>query len=259
MTIIDEICQDNTLVMKIGEQNQSFLQNNSGKYLRANSRGMAEFSHTFILRENLLLDTVHWCQSHITLCRSSRDVISFRFSGCIMARYIMKGEIFVAHVHCDEDIEKDCRRDFAIFLKENASDITELQIFQPGASIWNHCTLEQDAPDGMVRCLWGVFTSDWRTYSLLVDWDTFNGKFYLREIVEHFSYGRRMSYYGDLQKFADCNENDFTDSVFDSLRDRLNNFWDSGLYEQTYRYSARSIGATEDRKGYRCPCSCLLI
>lgn len=106
----------------------------------------------------------------------------------------------------------------------------------------------------MVRCLWGVFTLDWRTYSLLVDWDVTNDKYYLREVVEHCSYGRYMAYYGNLLKFADYKEEEFTDSMFDSLRDRLTDFWDSGSYEQTYKYSVRSCEIPDDRKGYRCPC-----
>lgn len=115
------------------------------------SQKNAVFSHPFFLRDYLRLDTVHWCLSYITLCQSSRDVMSFWFSGCIMARNRLRDTIYVAHVHCDKEREYDCRRDFAMFLKEIASDITRLQVFQPGAGIWSHCA--NDIPDGMVRCL----------------------------------------------------------------------------------------------------------
>lgn len=94
---------------------------------------MAVFSHPFFLRDYLRLDTVHWCSSYITLCQSSRDVMNFLFSGYIMARYRLRDTIYVAHVHCDKEREYDCRRDFAMFPKENASDITRLQVFSAGS------------------------------------------------------------------------------------------------------------------------------
>ena len=45
------------------------------------------------------------------------------FSGCVMARYRMKGKIYVAHVHCDKDKKNYFRRDFAMFY-EGKSNVT---------------------------------------------------------------------------------------------------------------------------------------
>ena len=151
--IIDEILRNHMLVKTIWEQSELFQRSNP-KIRRWDESKKAVFSHPFFLRDYLRLDTVHWCLFYITLCQSSRDVMSFWFRGCIMARNRLRDTIYVAHVHCDKEREYDCRRDFAMFLKENASDITRLQVFQPGAgiwSIWSHCA--NDIPDGMVRCL----------------------------------------------------------------------------------------------------------
>lgn len=153
------------------------------------------------------LDVVKFAENAITQWESYRDVISFEFSGCVMAKYMLCGKIYVCHIYC-ADIQhanNDRRWDWRTFVVDKKKEIQSFCMFRPGNEDLDYVRRDVE--------IWGVISEN-RCYSVFVDAE----KRRLLCIKEH-TYGILLDNYYPI---ISCKQliNDYS-----TVSTMWNNFW----------------------------------
>jgi hypothetical protein len=123
------------------------------------------------------LNLLYYQPKKITVCDSiSTDVISAGFNGCLMAKFSVAGQHFVAHVGTSDLKSDDRKYEWFKFLFVNQKNVNLECIFRPG---YNLILNVHD------KCC-GVITSDNECYSIL--YQVRNGVNNIRNIriIRHF-------------------------------------------------------------------------
>lgn len=129
---------------------------------------------------DIRITSVLWEKGKITIypLYDSEDVVSFQFSGCIMAKFKYYNQYYVAHVHVTKD-EEDTRKQWIDFIK-NSLWVTEITMFKPNEGVYAYE-------------IWGVITSNGDCYSI-----GFNCLGTRVIVKKHVSYGNSLSDYQEL-------------------------------------------------------------
>ncbi len=122
--------------------------------------GFKEFGKTIRLpwpNSYFKVDVVIWQEGHITIYPANYDSLSFKFSGCLMARFRIDNLYYIVHIHTSIS-ENDCRKQWTSFLYQFRDRIEELLIFKPGCN----GTIKKG-----LDC-WGLITRTGECYTLEV-------------------------------------------------------------------------------------------
>lgn len=229
MAIIGEILNNHSLV----DQIDKYVCANKAVFREEDSKSCYNWMSLRIGTQERL-DAVLWKQNQVSFIKSKNDIVSFGFSGCIMAKIrFSNGRTECAHVHCDSVSGCDSRKYFAAYLLANSRDISSLHAFRPVCRMPDivHKQFRHQ------RSVWGVITKDDCCYSIVID--KVGQRCFLHKIFEHEPYGHRLTDYSHLLAFQN------TDSSFENCRDDLDAFWKSrGGYERYF--SERFMGEEEE-------------
>lgn len=138
------------------------------------------------------IDAVYDKAGYITLfklSKSTNDVISCKFSGCIMARFKYDDEYYAAHIFTSQEVSIDTK----YIWKELCCDgidsgrITELIMFKPGFGIKANNVI-------------GVITSSGDCYTIVVNNNPSTNEVSLYKIVRHNHYGSKPGIYNVILK-----------------------------------------------------------
>ena len=161
------------------------------------------------------------------------DAISFKFSGCIMARFRIHEVYYVAHIHTDKDQELDCRKAWADFILNNENIIDELIMFKPGSE-------GTGFPTGGCH---GIITRCGQCYTVRIDPYTNQ----CSNIHLHRQTKRRVEDYKEILELA-RNQCDFK-----SMKDGWESYWKWG---RVFHESLSASEAYDHASGNSC---CILI
>lgn len=145
---------------------------------------LIEYSDTVQLSLSTQLDLVFGVPNRISICKSNRDVMSFNFSGCLMAKYKADNISNVAHIHCDSDLKYECRGIFAGFLS-NKVNSNDLLLFRPLCDSYLYIPPEDSYNR---RSVAGIITQENRCYSMVLEYDTTNRRCNLVSVYEHITH-----------------------------------------------------------------------
>lgn len=160
---------------------------------------LIEYSDTVQLSLSTQLDLVFWVPNQISICKSNRDVMSFNFSGCLMAKYKADNISNVAHIHCDSDFKDDCRGNFARFLINNKVNSNDLLLFRPLCDSYLYIPPEDSFNR---RSVAGIITQENRCYSMVLEYDAMNRRCNLVSVYEHITHqSTRDNIYEALMNF----------------------------------------------------------
>ena len=217
MALIDDLLVDPMLV------NQIIVQANASS-LRSQDfdkkHNIFVYSKRISLSSTSALDSVFWDEHNITVCQSNNEVISFNFSGCLMAKTPLTGGNLIFHINCLDYKHPDDRRyDFAKYLLDKKIPCSDLTLFQPICDKWIY---EQEflASDNM-RFVWGVISRNNECYSLIVDLDTNLEKYKLHSIWLHEKNQGNILIYNSLTEFCRFTKENTPNSVFTNLQSVL--------------------------------------
>lgn len=178
------------------------------------------YSKSISLSSTSALDSVFWDEHNITVCQSNNDVISFNFSGCLMAKTPLTGGNLIFHINCLDYKHPDDRRyDFAKYLLDSNISCSDLTLFQPICDKWIY-KQEFLASDNM-RFVWGVISRNNECYSLIVDFDTNLEKYKLHSIWLHEKSQGNILIYNSLTELCRFTKENTPNSVFTNLQSVL--------------------------------------
>lgn len=173
MSIIDAICRDPEVGNLLGQENEKCTSMATYTYSRPPAGAapptlpFPTYGATFRLPRSSGIrasfqpvDVVKWIAGQVTLFKAPGDAVSFDFGGCIMARFLLNGTPYAAHIHTAEPGSKasDQRLAWAQFV--NRYGIRDLVMFQPGAE-----EFEQHGPSRNTL-IWGVITPAQQCYAI---------------------------------------------------------------------------------------------
>lgn len=170
------------------------------------------------------MHVVIWCPEAITtaVLGFGHNTLSFSFSGCCMARYTLNGKWYTAHVHCIEDIQQDCRRDFINYIRDKR--ILNCLIFRPLLSE----DIFHDFQNRRKLLTWGLISKNNHCYTLCLEGDEDKCKFKIICIIQHIdaekqSWNTRLfQYIPNISKGESFNElRQRWDGIFRYERRRL--------------------------------------
>lgn len=188
----------------------------------------SDLHFTYFLNNWVMLSAVIWQPSFVSLIESHYDAISFEFAGCLMARFKMDGRYYAAHIHCDQKHQADSRYAWSNFVNLHRNRISELTIFQPG-----HCSNQS-------KNTWGIIDRDGTCYSVILEESQFGETVEILNIIRHARYGNCIEDYHILQQFAQIPQGAAGDNMFNTQRERLNDFWKTGNSEVIYSKNSYS-------------------
>lgn len=235
MSIIDAICRDLETGNLLGQEEEKRSSKDTYAYSPApagagppNQPWFPTYGATFRLSRPMgigntvhIVDAVKWRPGQITLFKAPGDSVSFRFGGCIMARFLLNGTYYAAHIHTAEPGSEamDQRLAWAQFV--NQYDIRNLVMFQPGVEAF-----ERNGPSRGTE-IWGVITSAQQCYAIYVkDEATVKapiGQYKILKIVHYPGIGRDRRYYNPLLTMPQ-------NTPFNVVSTIWNRFW--GLTQQ---------------------------
>lgn len=124
---------------------------------------------------------VLWHEGLITLqpMSSETDALSFEFSGCTMARFLLKGVYYTAHIHTSDEIHylNDCKDEWIDYVWQQG--ITVLTMFRP-----DYLRLPNNE-----EC-WGLISQEGNCYTIGVELlqDRSNRFFKINSIYQHIGH-----------------------------------------------------------------------
>lgn len=155
------------------------------------------------------LNAVIWREGCISIYSlpPCSDVISFDFSGCVMALFCLDGTWFSAHIHMGG--AWDCTLEWINFVQRVWSRITAYGMFRPNVALLdeacsqcNPCMSSQNAVQAYLSIpkLWGIITTTGQFVSLCVR--PLDNSFQRVEVlsVEELRLGFDISHYASLLK-----------------------------------------------------------
>ena len=145
---------------------------------------LIDYSDTIQISLSTQLDRVFWLSNHISICKSNRNVMSFNFSGCLMAKYNTSNGYYVAHIHCDSQLSNDCRSDFVGLLSINQVRSNDLLLFRPLCN--SYLYIPEDFRN--IRSVAGIITQNNRCYSMVLEYNTTNARYDLVSVYEHITH-----------------------------------------------------------------------
>ena len=229
MSIIGDISNNHSLV----DQIDKYVCANTAVFREKDSKSCYNWM-SLRIRSQERLDAVLWKPNQVSFIKSKNDIVSFEFSGCIMAKIrFLDGRTICAHVHCDSESGSDSRKHFAAYLQANSQNIKSLHAFRPVCGVPDIAHKQFRHP----RSVWGVITKENDCYSIVID--KVEQRCILHKIFKHESYGHRVTDYSPLLAFQNA------DSNFEKCKDDLEDFWKSrGGYEKYF--SERFMGEEEE-------------
>lgn len=135
MCLIDELIRDHSLTQQILDTVSLWISRAPQKK-ETYWTGFKEFGKTIRLpwpNSYFKVDVVIWQEGHITIYPANYNSLSFKFSGCLMARFRIDNLYYIAHIHTSIS-ENDCRKQWISFLYQFRDRIEELLIFKPGCN-----------------------------------------------------------------------------------------------------------------------------
>lgn len=122
---------------------------------------------------------VEWIQTKISFFRIAEGAhaISYKFSGCIMAKFKFQNKWYAAHIATEEKPDRDCKAVWNDFYSEFTANgmLTDVHIFKPYAvqEIKTHHLEIMDTRNWRKAAVCGVITSTNECYSCILDLDNF--------------------------------------------------------------------------------------
>lgn len=223
MSIIQDICRNPNLINDINKcvetnrvERESFSGINAPNFitnkLKISCGGLP------------IADSVLWEPNKVAVCESNLDVISFSFSGCLMAKVVTHSPLY-AHIHCDERVCEDSRYDFAYYLQSNGIQCDNVILFRP---ICDPGYLK--SPDEFTFVgVWGVITTQNECYSILVNVKYYNDgtkEFHLNSIYQHITNRSDDTLYNAIKDFYVGETLKKDENTFKTNRDKLNKVLD---------------------------------
>lgn len=260
MTIIEEISRDHSLMNQIIQ----YVHSNKCIYQEIDEKSCYKWMNLNV-SESYSIGAVLWQPGKVSFTQEKKDIISFDFSGCLMARIrFNSGRVVVAHVHTDENQENDTREYFATYLYANRSIIQNIQVFRPVCEI--HDLISED--NTLPRKVCGVITSEAECYSIVLNYNTINMsskrklsdkssdsvRYDVHKIYKHELAGFRLNDYKELLSFMD------TEISFYERKSRLDTFWN--IMKGKELYLSKTIKVLDKQSKYSVANeqhSCLII
>lgn len=178
------------------------------------------YSKSISLSSTSALDSVFWDEHNITVCQSNNDVISFNFSGCLMAKTPFTGGNLIFHINCLDYKHPDDRRyDFAKYLLDSNISCSDLTLFQPICDDWPY--KKAFLPDNVIRCVCGLITMDNKCYSLIVDFNCLSSQYKLHSIWLHERSSNNVAVYNAMTDFCKTTKTNVLPSVYANLNSVL--------------------------------------
>lgn len=217
MSVIDDIKRNPKTINEIYEYIKKFQSSTDIIKLSfgANSLNFVLKGIRIPYGKDCYVDSVLWESGKVAVYESMGDVISFDFSGCMMAKIKFGDLRLYAHIHCDTSVSNDSRYDFVKFLKTYNIQDHELFLFRP---LCDDQYLSFPAHYDC-RYVWGVITKENKCYSILINGKVEGDKMclYLDSIYEHICKSSDVVLCDAMREFYG-NE---AEKLFDVNRDEL--------------------------------------
>lgn len=203
MSVIDDINSNLEIINDIYYKYVEEIRSNTyikESYSGANSLNFIRKGFCIYNSKGCYVDSVLWEPGKVAVYESMGDVISFDFSGCLMAK-IKSGDLpLYAHIHCDTSVSKDSRYDFVKFLETNNIQDDQLVLFRPLCDDqYLHFPQSYDC-----RYVWGVITKENKCYTIISNGKVEGDKIhlYLDSIYEHIHSNTDEELRAVMKKFS---------------------------------------------------------